>query len=301
MPRSVRPRHDDPPIPDEVKPGDLDRRVRAELKTLTKENADAVARHLVMAARLIEDEPELAHQHALSAERRAGRVGVVRETLAITAYAIGDFALALRELRTYRRITGSNDQLPLMVDSERGVGRPDRALELGRSVDRTTLAPEVQVSLAIAMSGARLDRGQPAQALAELEIPQLDPNRAFEWSPELFHTYADVLEELGRDDEAEEWRERAVRAEEALGHGQAGDETEVVDIVEEDVPARETLSEDAAGAGVPVEDAPEADVVAEDAPVEDAPAEGAASEPGEPVSRPEDEGDERAAPASAED
>ena len=33
-------------------------------------------------------------------EHRGGRIGVVRETLAITAYATGDFALALRELRT---------------------------------------------------------------------------------------------------------------------------------------------------------------------------------------------------------
>ena len=87
-----------------------------------------------MAATLIESDPELAHRHALSAARRAGRIGVVRETLAITAYAIGDYALALRELRTYRRITGRNDQLPMMVDSERGLGRPEKALELGRSV-----------------------------------------------------------------------------------------------------------------------------------------------------------------------
>jgi hypothetical protein len=60
----------------------------------------------------------------------------VRETLAITAYATGDYALALRELRTYRRISGKDDQIALMVDSERGVGRPDRALEVGRAVDK---------------------------------------------------------------------------------------------------------------------------------------------------------------------
>ena len=94
---------------------------------------------------------------------------------------------------------GSNDQLPLMVDSERGVGRPDRALELGRSVDRSTLPAAVQVGLAIAMSGARLDLGQPELALAELEIPQLDPDRAFSYSPALFSAYAEVLAELGRD------------------------------------------------------------------------------------------------------
>ena len=214
---------------------DLDKAARVELKTLSKDNADWVAQHLVMVSRLIEDDPELAHLHALSAARRGGRIGVVRETLAITAYATGDFALALRELRTYRRITGSNDQLPLMVDSERGVGRPDRALELGRSVERASLPAEVQVSLAIAMSGARLDLEQPDAALAELEIPQLDPNRAFSWSPDLFHAYAEVLEELGRDEESASWRHRAARAEEALSDPHADDELETIEVIEEEL------------------------------------------------------------------
>lgn len=235
--RAVRPRHEDPEIPADVRADELDRVARNELKTLSKDNAEGVAQHLVMAARMIDDDPELAHRHALSAARRAGRIAMVRETLAITAYRVGDFALALRELRTYRRISGSNNELPLMVDSERGVGRPDRALELGRSVDRSTLPNDVQVSLAIAMSGARLDQGKPDAALAELEIPQLDPDRAYSYSPELYFAYAEVLDELGRDGEAAQWRERADRAETVLaaasGVDAGGDET--IDVFEEDV------------------------------------------------------------------
>ncbi|MCR2814173.1 tetratricopeptide repeat protein [Microbacterium sp. zg.Y1084] len=209
---------------------------RNELKTLSKENAEQVGRHLAMAAKLIDEDPQLAHEHALAATRRAGRIAVARETAAITAYAIGDFALALRELRTYRRISGRDDQIALMVDSERGVGRPDRALEVGRSVDRATLPTPARVELAIAMSGAQLDLGQPERALTELDIPELDPDRAFEWSPALFAARAAVLEELGRDSEAAEWQHRAVVAAEvieaALG-GPADDEVQVVDEVEE--------------------------------------------------------------------
>ena len=240
---AVRPRHDDPEIPERIEARDLDRGARAELKTLSRENADWVARHLVAASELLDDDPEAAHQHAVSAARRAGRIAVVRETLAITAYATGDFPLALRELRTYRRISGSNDQLPLMVDSERGVGRPDRALEVGRAVDRAELPAAVQVALAIAMSGARLDLGQPELALAELEIPQLDPDRAFSYSPPLFAAYAEVLEELGRDPEAAAWRARADRAVEALA-GPA--ESELVEIFEVEVDAEESVAPDAA-------------------------------------------------------
>ncbi|WP_232529011.1 hypothetical protein [Mycetocola zhujimingii] len=230
--RMVRSEHYDPDLPDSVTANDLDRIARNELKTLTADNAERVARHLAMAAMLIEEDPELAHQHALSAARRAGRIGVVRETLAITAYETGDYALALRELRTHRRITGSNDQVPLMVDSERGVGRPERALELGRSVDRASLASPVRVALAIAMSGARLDLGQPELALAELQIPELNPDRAFEWSPELFAAEAEVLEELGRGEEAALWRKRAEVAGAAIAEQRGDNELETIEVFE---------------------------------------------------------------------
>jgi hypothetical protein len=196
-----------------------------------------------MVARLIDGDPQLAHKHAISAARRAGRIAVVRETLAITAYTIGDYSLALRELRTYRRISGKNDQLPMMVDSERGLGRPDRALELGRSVERSTLPVEVQVELAIAMSGARLDLGQPELALGELEIPQLDPTTAYSFSPGLFDAYATVLEDLGRTDEAELWWQRSDRAAAALSAAEHGDE-DVVEVIEEELPAEDGASEE---------------------------------------------------------
>lgn len=205
-----------PHLPDDVVPEDLDIGARAQLKTLTKENAELVAKHMAMASRLIDEDPELAHQHALAASRRAGRIGVVRETLAITAYQLGDFALALRELRTYRRITGRDDQLPLMADCERGLGRPEKALELARSVDASTLETPVRVELAIVKSGARLDLGQKEAALEELRIPELRKDKAFDYSPALFASFGGVLEELGRDEEAAEWFELADRAIDAL-------------------------------------------------------------------------------------
>lgn len=211
--------------------------MRGELRTLSKENADRVACHLVMAARLLEEDPALAHRHALAAVRSAGRVGVVRETCGLTAYTVGDYAMALRELRTFRRITGSDDQLPVMVDCERGLGRPEAALELGRSVARESLPPEVQVDLAIALSGARLDMGQDDEALLELEIPQLDPTQAHPYSARLFRAYAEVLRGLERRDDATRWDAFASAVDEAYGVTQAQDEdvdasVEVIDLGE---------------------------------------------------------------------
>lgn len=228
------PRHNDPAVDADALPGELDRAAWRELKALTKENAEWVAGHLVMASRVIDEDPERAHEHALSAARRAGRIPVVRETVGITAYLTGDFALALRELRTYRRLSGSNDQLPLMVDCERGLGRPDRALELAADVAKSSLPIPVQVELAIARSGARLDMGSPELALAELEISQLTPDTAYSFSPALFDSYAVVLSELGRDEEAMLWGERANRAAAALAEASGEVDEESIVVIEMD-------------------------------------------------------------------
>lgn len=216
-----------PLVPSEITPEDLDFSVRVQLKTLTAENAEMVARHLAMVSLLIEDDPQLAHKHALAASRRAGRLAIVHETVGITAYACEDFALAIRELLTHRRLSGSNDQLPLIVDSERGLGRPERGLEAVVGIDRSKLPTGVRINLAIALSGARLDLGQKELALQELEIPELSPKRVFEQSPLLFRSYAECLRELGKD--ASQWEQLGDRAEKALAeHGE-----EVFELFEE--------------------------------------------------------------------
>jgi hypothetical protein len=99
----------------------------------------------------------------------------------------------------------------------------------------------VQVELAIAMSGARLDLGQAQEALIELQIPQLDPSTAFSYSPSLFAAYATVLEELGQDDDAESWWTRADVAADALEDGD-GDDGETIEVIEED--ADQPVSDD---------------------------------------------------------
>ena len=221
-----------PVIPDEITADELPLQVRVQLKTLTEENAERVARHLAMVALLIDQDPELAHAHAMAAVSRAGRIGLVHEFAGSTAYAVGDYALAIRELLTHRRISGSNEQIALIVDSERGLERPDRALEAGRSVDRSKLSAEARVNLAVAMSGARLDLNQADLALAELEIPELNPGNVFEYSIPLFLAYAECLRELGRDTEAKKWDDLATRAERQFDMNNKPDE-EKFEIIEE--------------------------------------------------------------------
>ena len=140
---------------------DLDRSVRGRLRTLSKDNADGVGRHLVMVGRLLDTDPELAYEHAQAAVRRAGRVDVVREAAGLAAYRTDRYAEALRELRTVRRLNGSSEHLAIMADCERGLGRPERALALAQEPEAETLDAEAKIELAIVVSGARLDLGQP--------------------------------------------------------------------------------------------------------------------------------------------
>ncbi|APF41695.1 hypothetical protein BHE16_03700 [Neomicrococcus aestuarii] len=192
-----------------------------------------MSKHLVMAGRLMDEDPEMAYEHAIAASRRGGRVAVVREAVGLTAYNKGDYHEALRELRTFRRISGSNIHLALMADCERGLGRPEKALETIHSEAAEELDVPTKVELAIVASGAQQDLGNLEAAIAELEIPQLDINRAFSFSPRLFEAYADVLEKADRAEDAVKWRNQIKVAESALGMGEF-EEPEIVDLIEDD-------------------------------------------------------------------
>jgi len=193
-----------PEIPDDVQFSDLDRSVRARLRTLSKENAEGVGQHLVMVGRLLDSDPELAYEHAQAAVRRAGRVDVVREAAGLAAYRTGRFAEALRELRTVRRLNGSSEHLAIMADCERGLGRPERALALAASDEADGLENEAAIELAIVASGARLDLGEPEAAhaaLAESVLARLGGATGI-LAVRVAQARAATLEALGRTEEA---------------------------------------------------------------------------------------------------
>lgn len=206
-----------PNIDEDVTGRELDKSVQRQLGALDEHNRPWVQKHLVMAGRLIDEDPELAFDHALAASRRGGRLAVVREAAGMAAYAAGKFTEALREFRTYRRISGDNAHLPEMVDAERALGRTDKALEMAAEANLDQLPVTSRVELAIVVSGIHLDQQAPQAAVKVLEIPQLNPRRGFSYSPRLFQAYSDALSAAGRTDEATKWSNLARRAERALG------------------------------------------------------------------------------------
>lgn len=181
----------------------------AQLKSLPEKLALRVARHLVAASEAIEANPKVAYEHTLAARARAGRLAVVREAVGEAAYAAGEYAEALAELRAARRMNGSAAYLAIMADCERALGRPDKALTLLRSAPRERMSAEEQAELTIVEAGARRDRKEFAAALRTLEAAPLDSRSRAPWVARLRYVYADTLSEAGQLSQALEWFHRA--------------------------------------------------------------------------------------------
>ncbi len=212
----------EPDLPEGVTPGELDAEARRDLRGLQKDTAETVARHLVAAGMLVDEDPQRALEHARFARRRASRIAVVREAAGIAAYHAGEWNEALGELRAARRMGGGPGHLAVMADIERAMGRPERALELVRSPEARELGRAETIELAIVAAGARRDLGELDAAVVGLQIPELDPSRREPWSPRLFYAYADNLLAAGRESDALQWFVHAVDADE-LGETDAAE------------------------------------------------------------------------------
>jgi tetratricopeptide (TPR) repeat protein len=189
-----------PRIPDSIKEDQLSREARAELTGLPADLAATVGRYLV-AAELATD-PEQAYEYAQGARHYASRIGVAREVAGIAAYRTERWAEALAELRAARRMTGRNDYLAVMADSERALGRLDRALELVHSPEARRLPKGTQIELRIVESGIRRDQGLADAAVLALQVPELRDGRMHPFSARLWYAYAEALLAAGRADEA---------------------------------------------------------------------------------------------------
>jgi tetratricopeptide (TPR) repeat protein len=202
-------RYDGPPIPESVTGRELDKSIAAQLKSLPEKLALRVARHLVAAGELLESDPATAYQHTLAARGRAGRLAVVREAVGEAAYAAGEYAEALQELRAARRMNGSPAYVAIMADCERALGKPDRALTMLRDAPRDKFSIDQQAELVIVEAGARRDRGELEAALRTLEQAPIESKARQPWVARLRYVYADTLAEAGRLDDALAWFHRA--------------------------------------------------------------------------------------------
>lgn len=179
-----------------------------ELKTLSKENMKGVAAHIESAYLFLDEDLDAALAHAETASRRAGRVASAREALGTVHYAREEWGDALRELRTAARLAGTSHLLPMIADCQRGLGRPEKALELGESREASRLGKESLVEMAIVLSGAHRDLGDLERAAAMLSTPAERITPQDPAAGRLWFAYAEALSALDRP-EAQQWYDRA--------------------------------------------------------------------------------------------
>ena len=202
-----------PWIPEEIQFEDLDKSVRFELQTLPESLQERVGRHLLAAEIAIgEDDMETALAHSRQAKKLAGRVAVVREANGTIEYLAGEYAAALNELRAVRRMTGSNDFVAMMADCERGLGRPEKAIEFLKSIPTKELAPETAIEALMVSAGARADMGQVDAALLMLNVGALTSLPAGDLRARMQESYSDLLDKAGRIEQAREWRSKALKS-----------------------------------------------------------------------------------------
>ncbi|MFH8466941.1 hypothetical protein [Streptomyces sp. NPDC017991] len=234
--------------------------MRQELMSLPKGLADDVSRNLVMVARLIDEDPEGAYGYSRIALRLASRVAAVREAAGFAAYANQKYSEALAEFRAARRMTGNVDLWPVMADCERGLGRPEKALDMAGAPEVQKLDKPGQVEMRLVAAGARRDMDQLDAAIVTLQSPELASNSVQPWTARLRYAYADALLAAGREGEAREWFAKAVESDKD-GSTDASDRlaeldgVEFVDALVED----ENEAENEAEVGVEVVEAQDID------------------------------------------
>ncbi len=205
----INARMKEPRIPEGVDPKDLDPQVRQELRSLSRDNADMVAKHLIMAATLLDENTEKALEHARAAKDRAGRVAVARETNGIAAYHAGEWKEAISELRAARRMQGGPGLIAVLADAERALGRPEKALGVAGEYRPEELDPETRVELAMVVAGAYQDLSRHEEAIVALE-EELDAADAPDVTKlRVTYAYADALAQGGRKDDAVQWFTKA--------------------------------------------------------------------------------------------
>lgn len=146
--------------------GQLPKWVREEiLRSTPKERREPAIKELTRGLGAFADDR---HRQALAALRKAKslapRAPTIRELLGLSAYHSRAWEEALRELRTFRRITGDTTHMAVEMDALRALGRDEdvdktweRFLELGGS-------NEAEDEIRVVYASHLLDRGRVADA-----------------------------------------------------------------------------------------------------------------------------------------
>lgn len=138
--------------------------------------AGAVAALEEAAAAFVQGKHRRALQRAETAKALSPRDATVRELIGLSAYRLGRWDLALKELRTYRRLSGDGTHLPVEMDTLRALKRYDDVDEAWRLLGQVDVGPAAMKEGRVVYASHLLDRGRARDAWAVVSPKRLTPD-----------------------------------------------------------------------------------------------------------------------------
>jgi tetratricopeptide (TPR) repeat protein len=162
--------------------------------------------------KLAKGDARAALEPATRARELAPRAPAAREVLGMALYGLGRWREALRELQTYKRLTGRADQNHLIADCHRALGAPEKAVPLAQEAVRGPIPAEVRAEAAVVGASALGDLGRYTEGLSLLRRYRIEePKGMRNWDLRVRYVEADLLERSGQLVDAREAFESILR------------------------------------------------------------------------------------------
>lgn len=159
----------------QVPSGQMPKWVREEiLRSTAKEKREPALIHLSKGMEAFADERYRAAAVELrKAKELSPRAATVRELLGLAAYRSGQWEEALRELRTFRRITGDLTHTPVELDCLRALGKDQGVETTWKMIQGADLRSETQHEARVVYASYLLDQGRARDAWAVIRPGRL--------------------------------------------------------------------------------------------------------------------------------
>ena len=124
-----------------------------------------------------EDRYKAAAASLRMAKQLAPRAATIREMLGLSAYRSDGWEEALKELRTYRRLTGAATHMPVEMDCLRALGRPDKAIrQTWETFQEIEASRDTDDEMRVVYASHLLDGGHLAEAWIVIKPGRLIAN-----------------------------------------------------------------------------------------------------------------------------
>ncbi len=135
------------------------------IRSTPKDRREPALNHLSKAMEQFADERYPAALGELrKAKALAPRSSTIRELLGLSAYRSGQWEEALRELRTFRRITGDLIHMPVEMDCLRGLDRKTDVHKTWERIQQHDVSPTINNEARVVYASFLLDEGRPRDA-----------------------------------------------------------------------------------------------------------------------------------------